>query len=314
MPTTLDDPVAAESTTAATRLRVTMAAVRLAFTWLGVRRTLTRDQKAQAADTFGAEGDYLSAAKKLLDTSHAAYRAVNSVKHQAVAYWRTISLPYPELGIRLIRQSDVDALNSRLTSFQSELADSVEVLQRHYADLKSAARERLGRLFNASDYPDTLQSWFAVSWDFPSVEPPDYLRQLNPALYEEEARRVSARFEQAVEMAEQAFLEELSGLVTHLSERLSGGDDGKPKIFRDSAVGNLTDFFQRFRRLNVRSNEELDELVNQVQRVIRGVRPQQLRDDASVRERIAENLSSVQPLLDGLLIDRPRRRLLRRQK
>ena len=188
------------------------------------------------------------------------------------------------------------------------------MLQRHYADRKSAARERLGRLFNASDYADTLQSWFAVSWDFPSVEPPDYLRQLNPALYEEEARRVAARFEQAVEMAEQAFLEELSTLVTHLSERLSGGDDGKPKIFRDSAIDNLTDFFQRFRRLNVRSNEELDELVNQVQRVIRGVRPQQLRDDASVRERIAEKLSSVQPLVDGLLIDRPRRRLLRRPK
>src|SRR5262245_48408798 len=144
MPTALDDPVAAEPQTAATRLRVSMAAVRLAFTWLGVRRTLTRDQKAQAADTFGAEGDYLSAAKKLLDTSHTAYRAVNSVKHQAVSYWRSISLPYPEPGIRLIRQSDVDSFNDRLGSFQSELAQTVEVLQRHYSELKSAARERLG--------------------------------------------------------------------------------------------------------------------------------------------------------------------------
>lgn len=314
MSTALDDPVVAVPLAAATRLRVSMAAVRLAFTWLGVRRTLTRDQKAQAADAFGAEGNYLSAAKKLLDTSHPAFRAVNSVKHQAVAYWRSISLPYPEPGIRLIRQRDVDPFNSRLCSFQSELAEAVESLQHHYADLMSAARERLGKLFNAADYPETLQSWFAVNWDFPSVEPPDYLRQLNPALYEEEARRVAARFEQAVQMAEQAFLEELSGLVTHLSERLSGSDDGKPKIFRDSAIDNLTEFFQRFRQLNVRSNEELDELVNQVQRVVRGVQPQQLRDDASVRERVAERLSSVQPLLDGLLIDRPRRRLLRRPK
>ncbi len=45
-----------------------MAAVRVAFCWFGVRKTLTPEQKAQAADTFGAEGQYLSAGKKLLDT------------------------------------------------------------------------------------------------------------------------------------------------------------------------------------------------------------------------------------------------------
>ncbi len=314
MPTALDDPVAAAPESAATRLRASMAAVRVAFTWLGVRRTLTRDQKAQAADAFGAEGEYLSAAKKLLDTSHPAFRAVTSVKHQAVVYWRSVSLPFPEPGLRLIRQTDIDPFNNRLGGFQLELAEAVEVLQRHYAELQSAARLRLGRLYSPADYPESLQSWFAISWDFPSVEPPDYLRRLNPALYEEEARRVAARFDQAVQMAEQAFVEELSKLISHLGERLSGSEDGKPKIFRDSALDNLTEFFQRFRRLNIRSCEELDQLVGQVQLVVRGVRSQQLRDNSSLREQVTERLASVQSLVDGLLVDRPRRRLLRQPK
>ena len=43
-----------------------MAAVRLSFIWFGVRKTLSPEQKAQAADAFGAEGNYLSAGKKLL--------------------------------------------------------------------------------------------------------------------------------------------------------------------------------------------------------------------------------------------------------
>ena len=51
-------------------LRTTMAAVRVSFTWFGTRRTLSAEQKAQAADTFGAEGSFLSAGKKLLDTAH----------------------------------------------------------------------------------------------------------------------------------------------------------------------------------------------------------------------------------------------------
>jgi hypothetical protein len=82
-------------------------------------------------------------------------------------------------------------------------------------------------LFNPLDYPNSLRGMFDVSYDFPSVEPPDYLRQLSPQLYQEEAQRVAARFDQAIELAEQAFTEELSKLVSHVSERLSGSDDGK---------------------------------------------------------------------------------------
>ena len=65
---------------------------------------------------------------------------------------------------------------------------------------------------------------------------------------------MAARFEEAVRLAEQAFTEEFARLVAHLTERLSGvGEDGKPKVFRDSAVDNLAEFFDRFRALNVRS-------------------------------------------------------------
>ena len=61
-------------TAAAQRLRTTMAAVRLSFTWFGVRKSLTLEQKARAADAFGAEGELLSAGKKLLDTKHPAFK------------------------------------------------------------------------------------------------------------------------------------------------------------------------------------------------------------------------------------------------
>ena len=195
-----------------------------------------------------------------------------------------------------------------------ELDEAVIQLDERYDELKSAARRRLGSLFNATDYPATLRGWFDVSHDFPSVEPPEYLRQLSPQLYQQEAARVAARFDEAVQLAEQAFTEELSKLVSHLTERLSGADDGKPKIFRDSVVENLREFFDRFRHLNIRSDEQLDDLVGQAQRVIRGVEPQQLRDNRAVRQEVAAQLSSVQSVLDGLLVDRPRRNILRRGK
>ena len=315
MPQVLDRPVATRlSHTPAEQLRATTAALRVSFMWFGIRKTLTPEQKSQAAESFGAEGEFLSAGKKLLDSKHPAFKAVNAVKHSVVDYWRGVSLPFPEPGIRLIRQQDISAVQVQLTTLKSELAEAVEMLDRQFESMKATARERLGSLFNPADYPDSLRSLFDVTWDFPNVEPPSYLQQLSPELYRQESQRVAARFDEAVQLAETAFIEELSRLVSHLTERLSGSDDGQPKVFRNSAVENLTEFFSRFRELNVHSSEQLDQLVEQSQRVLSGVEPQNLRDNNTVRQNIAVQLSAVQSVIDGLMVDRPRRNILRPPK
>src|SRR5581483_690024 len=167
---------------------------------------------------------------------------------------------------------------------------------------------------NPADYPPSLCGLFGVEWDYPNVEAPDYLLQLSPAIYEQERSRVAARFEEAVQLAEQAFIGELAKLVSHLTERLSGTDDGEKKIFRDSAVTNLVEFFDRFKSLNVRSYVELDALVEQAQRVVQGTDPQALRGNAPLRQHVATQLSSVQAALDGMMVDRPRRRIVRNQE
>lgn len=124
--------------------------------------------------------------------------------------------------------------------------------------------------------------------------------------------RVASRFEEAVRLAEAAFLDEFARLVEHLAERTTGSnDDGTLKVFRESAVGNLVEFFTRFRDLNVRSNPQLDALVEQAQRAVRGVAAQDLRDSQGLRQRVATQFSEVKTALDALLIERPRRRILR---
>lgn len=291
------------------QLRMSTAAVRLAFTWMGVRKSLSSDQKAQAADAFGAEHDSLSASKRLLDVRHPAFRGVNAVKGRITSYWKGVSLPYPEPAIRLIRQDRIEVFNQQLADFREELQEAVDHLEQHYIELRSAARQRLGSLYDPSDYPASLDGMFAVAWEFVTVEPPSYLRQLNPEIYQEECARVQARFSEAVELAEAAFLDELHRLVAHLTERLTGQSDGKPKVFRDSAVANLT---ERFRDLNIGSSEQLDQLVDQAHQIVRGVQPQSLRDNRVLRQSVAEELTQVQSVLDELLVDRPRRNILRK--
>ena len=314
MSTLLDDPATQTTTSPAQRLRTTMAAMRLSFTWFGTTKTLSAEQKAQAADTFGAEGTFLSAGKKLIDVKHPAFRAVTAVKSRATSYFKGVSLPFPEAGIRLIRHDQLDEINQHMDEFCDELSAAVEKLDQHFDTLKAVARGRLGSLYNEADYPQSLRGLFAVAWEFPSVEPPDYLRQLNPEVYQQECQRAQERFSEAVRLAEQAFTDELAKLISHLTERLSGTEDGKPKVFRDSAVANLSEFFERFRSLNIGSSEQLDQLVGDAQQIIRGVKPQALRNDAGLRQHVATEMSRVQSVLDGLLVDQPRRNILRRPK
>jgi hypothetical protein len=307
--TTPEIPLAGDSP--AQRLRRTAAAVRLHFTWFGVHKTLSAQQKEEVGSAYHADARLLSAGKKILDTRHEAFRRLTSVKTRATNYWRGLTLPYTEAGVRLIRQADVEAFSHTLQGFREELAQAEADLNAAYEEIKADARQRLGRLYDAADYPPEVRGLFGVDWDFPSVEPPSYLMRLAPEVYQQEQERVARRFEEAVALAEQAFLGEFARLVSHLTERLANGEDGQRQVFRDSLVANLTEWFERFRHLNVRSSPELDRLVAEAQDLVRGVTPQDLRDNDMLRQHVAAEMSRVQAQLDGMVVDRPRRRIVR---
>ena len=282
--------------------------------WFGVRKSLSPEQRVKAADAFEAESGFLSAGKKLFDTAHPAYRKVTAIRSQAIGYWRSVSLPFPEPGVRMISRSEIMPVSQRLVRLSIDLREAVRELDAHFAAIQAAARQQLGDLYLASDYPATLCGLFGMSWEFPATEPPEYLRRLAPELYLAESERVRARFEEAVKLAEHAFADELARLTEHLAERLSGESDGRPKVFRDSVVENLREFLGRFRSLSLASSTELEELVARTQDVIGGIAPQDLRESGSVRERVAAGMTRVRESLDGLLVDRPRRAILRRPR
>lgn len=311
MSTVTVSDISLEASSPAQRLRRQAAAVRVHFTWWGVHRTLTNQQKEEVSDAYGADARLLSAGKKIIDVRHEAFRRLTSIRTRVVNFWRGLTLPYVEGGVRLIRQSDIEPFVHTMDGFREELVQAEADLNAVYDQIKADARRRLGRLYNASDYPPEVRGLFAVEWDFPSIEPPSYLMRLHPDLYEQEQQRVAQRFEEAVRLAEQAFVSEFARLVSHLSERLGAGEDGERRIFRDSVVTNLTEFFERFKNLNVRSSADLDRLVEQAQELVRGVTPQSLRDNDGLRQHVAAQISRVQEQVEGMIVDRPRRQLIR---
>lgn len=294
----------------AERLRQETLAVRLERSQFGTSRKVSEEQKSRMAEIFGADSGRIAANKKLLNKRHEAYLAVTSALNSARTCWMDSTVPYPEPGLRLIKRDRVESFDSQMRAIKAELTAARDSLEQVYRDeLIADARERLGDLFNAGDYPMEISSEFDVSWGFSNVDPPEYLRTISPKLYEQEQERVRARFEEAIALTEAAFMDEFAKMVGHLVDCLTPKPDGKAKVFRDSAMENLGEFFQRFKSLDIGSNQELDALVDQAQRAVRGVDVKALRKDVTAQGQIRAAFAELSGQLDALQVDKPKRKI-----
>lgn len=291
----------------AQQLREETAGVRLFVSKFGSRKALSRDQVAQAAVPFGADAHYLAATKRIVDTHYPAYLAVTKTISQARHWWRTMSVDFPVDGIRLIRKSLIQTFDQQMRKFRTDLQTNLNALEGFYPALRTEAQQRLGSLFSAEDYPSSIRQCFSIRWDYPSVDPPDYLKELNPELYRQEQEKVAARFEEAIRAAEEAFAHELQGLVSHLVDVLAPGADGQPKQLKKNAVENVTEFVKKFRDMQVTDNAELTRLVDEADRILGGVDPAELRKQQDMRQRISADMQTLKGTLDQLVTEKPER-------
>lgn len=411
------------------QLQQQTAAVRLRRSSMGTLRKLTADQVQRQAATFGADPAFLQAKKRLINIRNEHFRTVQRIMAEAGAYWKEVTVPFPDRGLRLIRRDRIDEFEGQMSEFQQRLTAAIDQFREAYTtELIPQARESLGSLFDPADYPapESLDDQWDILWEYPSVEPPDFLRNLNPQLWEQERQRAAARFNEAVAMAEAAFQDELQKLVGNLVERLTpqevhvysyagsskvelqaklaaaelecreyreqydgdrdGLSDGEAKTieqelqirvaeiehlrdrlnlaeaetierrgerlritfpsdsdmkkisrrfkdadelrewlaerdcetrrtftehksFQASSLQNLQGFFERFQQLNIGSNEELDQLVQQAQTALEGKDVNAIRQASDEqRDEVRRNLAEIASTLETMeTIDRPTR-------
>jgi hypothetical protein len=273
---------------------------------------LSAEQMASLVDGSEVDCKMIRASKRLLDNSHPTMKLLTNIRNRMLGTWRGMTLPFVEAGVRLIPRQLVSEFEARMSLLKDELGSAVDELQQEWPGLKEAAAERLGTLYDPDDYSDNLEELFVVSWSYPETAVPSYLMAIDASVYRREAARVAQKFEQAVELAEQGFVEEFTKLVNHLTERLSD-TDGERKIFRDSSLESLREFFGRFgqMRLGGRAEEQLEQLVAQAQRIVSGIASQDLRNSSSLRQSVASDLARVGVELEGMMISRPKRKIVR---
>lgn len=297
----------------AQRLRNAYSAIRIAFSFFAMTKKVDQYVTENFCNTMSADPKLVRISKKLMSSKIPEYQVLTNLRSEIKRVVWGMTLPYPEDKVRLVPNDKLGALEDQLTELKARWDAAVPAFNAVYQRMleNEEFRADLGELWNRADYPSSIEDRFSFVRDMVNVEPPAYLMQLNPRLYEEQAALVKARFEQAAQMAIDELLGKFQEMVAGLATALSGGEDGKQKKFNNTTVTKITEFVNNFRTLNINADPEFNALMERAESVVRGVEPQELRSFDNLRTQTREAMEGISKQLEQMMEVRGRRSIIR---
>lgn len=267
---------------------------------LGIRKRVSSDSTSIQTDT---DRDMLHVSKDVLQCPE--YEAILSLdgKIRSTLRKKTAGNSYLRDGIYLVNSAMLDDLTSWLTGLNGERSGLVDRFLAAYERAKAEAESRLGKLYDATDYPpaDRVRAAFSLSWQvfaFPSV---DSLREVSAGVWQAEAAKIKTLWNEALEASRQLLRAELADLIDRLSERLQPGEDGKPKRLHATAITNLTEFLTKFSTREITNDTDLKDLIARMQKTLTGIDPEVLRKSDNMREFIRLRMDEAKGQLDTMI-------------
>jgi len=301
------------------RLRMGTIGCQLSFDGISLRRAIGEEFKQTAAEAIETSADDLSATYRLFAKEDLS--EVHSCKQAIKAYWRSYTLPYTEIGVRLLPHAQLEQFRQGLVPMVGNFLAAVVSLQEKMPEIKARRKEKLGSLYDAGNYPDNVRTEFSVELTYPSLEPPNYLMKLDPKLYQEEVARVREQMSQAAVLAETVFAAEMLKVVTGLRESVNNVAQGKQRWFRDATANHvfevLAEFQQKLLPFGIAADGPLQQCLQDLKKVVGNYTekslPAALRSEPQFRDQVVSQFAKIQEGLSELIETRTvmRRRVVR---
>jgi len=266
-------------------------------------------KRALPGDTMSAVGDreWLNGTKKLVRPG--LIRPIRAVVASARRMLRDYALPFPIQGLTLVPKTAMERIEARLQDHKLEFDGAVDSFLFDYEEAVHEARELLGELFDATDYPMDIRGCFEFAWQYVSLDKPDKASLLSPEMMKREEEKFRNLMAEAKTEAMTALREGFRDLVDGLARKLEPGTDGRPKSIKSNSLNRLREFTATFDDRNIFNDEELHRLVDRMKSLTDGVDGTSLRDDPSARRAIRDGMEGIMAGLDGMVEDAPARRV-----
>ena len=213
-------------------------------------------------------------------------------------------------GMYLVNVLAVEEVDQLIEVSRTEFRPIVQAFADVVDDRRDQSKERLGSAYNEADYPTRAQvlDAFTINHSWLTLGTPSSLRHINRAIFEREREKAEANLKTATEEITRLLAAEAKQLADHMIERLTpDAETGKPKVFRNTIVSNVSEFLANFNLRNVGSSEELSGQVERIRGLLDGVTPDTLRTSDRLREDVAAGFDQVAKALDKLVMAKPSR-------
>jgi len=207
------------------------------------------------------------------------------------SYHYHTTLPWTDKGDRLLPSILFMDYTVAMRKFRDAFGVLIDTLVQQYPAEVQAARNRLGTMYQPSDYPDVseIRRRFSIDVEFtPVPNAKDFRVDVGEAAAEEIRESITKAVNDRQNSAMRDCYRRVKDVVSKISERLS---DDKAK-FHDSLIENATELLAVLPGLNITDDPELTALHNEISRSLI-VNPRALRLDPKLRKDTADAADAI---------------------
>ena len=268
-----------------------------ASVWTARKLDKTTTDEVVASKNAGAK-DAARVNKHLL-----AGRTELDVIQQAVSRARQFvydnTAPWSDSGLRLLPTVNFMKFTERMNEFEEEMEAIVKSFVAIYPTLITAQALALGDMFKRDDYPtaNEIMTKFSFRVNYmPVPSSGDFRVDVGNQAQAELKARLESLTQERIDSAMADVRERLSTHPKRMSDRLTTdyvGGEAKQRRFHDTLVDGALELCDLTKSLNVTNDMALEGARKQLEELLVGVTPADLRKNEAIRQDVKKNVDAI---------------------
>jgi len=282
------------------RLNIDTCAMLVEFNasvWTARKLDKTTTNEVVASKNAGAK-DAARVNKHLL-----AGRTELDIIQQAVGRARQFvydnTAPWSDSGLRLLPTVNFMKFTERMNDFEEEMEALVKAFVVIYPTLITAQALALGDMFKRDDYPSANEMMTKFSFRVNYMPVPssgDFRVDVGNQAQAELKARLESLTQERIDSAMADVRERLSTHLKRMSDRLTTdyiGGEAKQRRFHDTLVDGALELCDLTKALNVTNDLALETARSQLEQLLVGVTPTDLRKNEAIRQDVKRNVDAI---------------------
>ena len=207
--------------------------------------------------------------------------------------------PWSDSGLRLLPTVNFMKFTERMNDFEEEMEALVKAFVAIYPTLITAQALALGDMFKRDDYPtaNEIMTKFSFRVNYmPVPSSGDFRVDVGNQAQAELKARLESLTQERIDSAMADVRERLSTHLKRMSDRLTTdyvNGEAKQRRFHDTLVDGALELCDLTKSLNVTNDMALENARSQLEQLLVGVTPADLRKNEAIRQDVKKNVDAI---------------------